>query len=127
MNISAIQSNQNEPNFNALYVNRKAIKKSFGEKVLRQVEAVLPQIERQSDNIDTFIYPDNFGFYNRNNIIRVVVQKPHIKFKDKILSALSMRPPYKQAGLVFPDSIRNETVGLLKIFEETKTNLSFYM
>jgi len=127
MNISAIQSNNIQPNFEACYVNTKGIRRSFGEKILGQVESVLPKIKEKSADVDTFIFPYNVGFYNRNNAIMVKVQKLNVSFWDKLLSALSLRPPYSQDDFVFADRIMNKTVGLLTTFEKTKQELINYI
>ena len=127
MYISAVSSNNSQPNFEACYVNKKAIKRSFGPTILNQVEKVLPEIKELSVDVDTFIFPYNFGFFNRNNGIKVVVQKINVSFWDKLLSRLSLRPPYEKGDFVFSDHITNNTVGLLASFKNAKENLSKYM
>ena len=126
MNISAIQSN-NQLNFEACYVNRNGIKRSFGKTILNQVESIFPEIEKKSVDVDTFIFPDKFGIFNRKNGITVRVQKLNISFWDKILSHLSLRPPYSQEGFVLAGSIMDETVGLLARFEDAKQSLTNYI
>ena len=127
MYISAVSSNNSQPNFEACYVNKKAIKRSFGSTILNQVEKVLPEIKELSVDVDTFIFPYNFGFFNRNNGIKVVVQKINVSFWDKLFSCLSLRPPYEKGHFVFSDDITNNTVGLLASFKDAKENLSNYM
>ena len=125
MYISAVSLNNGQPSFEACYVNKKAIKRSFGPTILKQVEQVLPVIEELSVDVDTLIFPHNFGVFNRNNGIRVVVQKTNFSFWDKLLSHLSLRPPYARDGFVLSDSITDDT--LLATFKRAKEKLSKYM
>ena len=127
MDIGAIQSHNRQPGFVACYVNRNGIKRAFGEKVLTKVESIASEIAKQSNDVDTFIRADSAWVYNRKNGFSVTVQKPNVSLWYKILSHLSLRPPYLEEGFVFTEFIENDHTGLLAKFEEAKSKLANYM
>lgn len=127
MNIGAIPSNNSQPAFEACYFSRNGIKRAFGEKVLTKVESIASEIEKQSTNVDTFIIADRAAVLNRKNGFRVTVQKPNLSLGYKILSHLSLRPPYWEEGFVFTESIEKDYVGLLATFKKCKSKLAEYM
>lgn len=99
-----VQGVNNNTNFGmALRMeDTKVVKRVLGNKVAYDFLASKPVLEDMAKDVDIFVKPSRFVHSPvlPKDYINIVVQQKDITLKDKIKSALGLRPPYKQEDFI---------------------------
>ena len=105
----------NNTNFGmALNIDKAGINKHFTDEVIEAVEMSLPSLTSMAKNVNISIKPYNFALGplgKSKDSLCVEVREQNVSIANKLKSMLSLRHPYKRAGVCFADQMR---IGLLE-------------
>ncbi|MCM1265691.1 MAG: hypothetical protein NC200_05780 [Candidatus Gastranaerophilales bacterium] len=126
-----VQRVNNNPNFGmALHVeSTKKIQSILGKKVAQNVEAAKPVLEEMAKDVDIYVQSSSYVHSPilRKDYLSITVQQKNVSFKDKVKSALSLRPPYKVEKFIPASFVFDSTEEIVNETQNAKATLLNYI